>query len=129
MKTSELRIGNWVIYEATTRIITSIGEYDVLHYLANGKNKSDMYASPISQISPIPLTPEILEKVGFEYDGIAYNLRFYTNMDLTLVTYNEDGMHYWLKYYYGPAMPHIRHLHQLQNLYFALTGEELDIKL
>jgi hypothetical protein len=37
----------------------------------------------------------------------------------------NDGIFYLIRYGF---INHIKHVHQLQNLYFALTGEELTIK-
>ena len=37
----------------------------------------------------------------------------------------QDFNGYWLKWYYSPKFNKIKYVHQLQNLYFTLTGEEL----
>lgn len=66
---------------------------------------------------PILLTPMIMLKYGFRkcscggYDG-----------PLHLRRYDNEGV---LRYNYTTT---ILYLHQLQNLYFALTGEELKIE-
>ena len=75
---------------------------------------------PCNQLEPIPLTPEILEKCGFEKLNSG-NRRFNK-----IVLMCESVSNYLLKDI--PLTP-IRYLHQLQNLYFALTGEELEVKL
>lgn len=90
-------------------------------------------------VSGIPLTPEILEKCGFEWDKSnsdqfkdawceGHNSRF----DLWV----KDNVFYMKSRYQEEsinprqhAMPHIKYLHQLQNLYYSLTGEELQISL
>ena len=67
-------------------------------------------------------------------DGFSSSRRLYFNTheyDLSQVTYNEkEGL---LRFSNGhpkgtSLIPHIKYVHQLQNLYFALTGEELTIK-
>lgn len=73
---------------------------------------------------PIPLTPDIMEKCGFR-------LKIFTTFELlhfiVSLSIRPDE---------GPAILEIKdkglitslhYLHQLQNLYFALTGEELEI--
>jgi len=85
-------------------------------------------------LQPIPLTPEILEACGFkkmsdgsnDYLGLAtYNgiekgiLRFY-DLDVKAVAlFVKENMIGTNLYY----------LHQLQNIYYLLTGRELEIKL
>ena len=58
------------------------------------------------QYEPIPLTEECLLRFGFE----SKNPVLFTN---------SDGDSFYLD------DTKIKHVHQLQNLYFALTGEEL----
>jgi hypothetical protein len=79
------------------------------------------------RLMPIPLTPEILEKAGFKFDGdfnsysissviLSKNYCLCSIGDEYLCELNRIGKP-------------IKHIHQLQNLYFALTGEELQIIL
>lgn len=111
MNANELRIGNWVTTfedETPIQITPRKFEVGVCRYGAQDFN-------------PIPLTPEILEKAGFErYAPMMYRLK--------------NGWH-WITvdvnsaYINGKQLILLEHLHQLQNLIFALTGEELEIKL
>ena len=103
---NELRIGNWVAsvmegYHTDTRQVTI----------------DDLKNMTIDDIGigylPIPLTPEILEKVRFA--GTIFPAQ---------LSISDSG-----KYYWGNINVELKYLHQLQNLYFALTGEELEIKL
>jgi hypothetical protein len=79
---------------------------------------------------PIPLTEEWLLKFGFEkkYDTFEFNG---LNVDGCVVHFSFDK---WASEYeiencdYTEVPSDIQHVHQLQNLYFALTGEELTIK-
>ena len=83
---------------------------------------------------PIPLTPELLEKVGFTKSVFNQN-KYYKDIGnilndkvLWINLENKDakirsesaGM---LEFIYP------NHLHQLQNLFWCLTGEELTINL
>ena len=64
-------------------------------------------------IDSISLTEEWLLKFGFENNGIA----FWNGVGLSKLS---DGFYF--------MTTKIEFLHQLQTLYFALTGEELTIK-
>ena len=71
----------------------------------------------------IPLTPSILEKCGFEKDN--ENERFQLDTDLGLCIYGSIELGVAVNMDYKIVGNAVKHLHQLQNLYFALTGEEL----
>lgn len=89
------------------------------------RNGSCMSIDP----EPIPLTEEILLKCGFEKEldnsmvknnvAIFLDKRFKTN--LFLKDNQENKWH--------SINIKIKYLHKLQNLYFALTNEELEINL
>ena len=70
--------------------------------------------------NPIPLTEDILLKCGFERIESKWRLK--------------NGYHWIQVNLYSYFINHIQHglieyLHELQNLYFALTKEELEINL
>ena len=74
---------------------------------------------------PIPLTTEMLMKCLNFKEGL------YTLKDLRgyFVALHLDGNVY-AEYFIGHySVCKVEFLHQLQNLYFALTGQELEIKL
>lgn len=86
----------------------------------------------IGDFEPIPLTPEILEKCGFknlhfEYcDGLRLTpimIEFIPDSTISVrIELHEDGEAFVIdrsKFY----------LHQLQNLFFSLSGEELTVKI
>lgn len=75
---------------------------------------------------PIPLTKEILLKCGFEWleDTLCFADR------LHIIEPSENG-YMFIPFCTNDKDSYIKiiHLHQLQNLYFTLTGEELEINL
>jgi hypothetical protein len=119
MKANELRIGNWVDVNGKFCKVQSISD-DGINYTDETDHYEDQsynYILWCSIFDPIPLTPEILEKAGFEKGLNGY--------------FFKGGVEYNLKRHMleGFGYCEILYLHQLQNLYYALTGEELNIEL
>ena len=106
MKASELRIGNW--------INDGDGDFTVCR-----KTLAHVEKFP-NKFKPIPLTEEWLVKFGFEkikentYSAPVVSFLIYTNQKKYAVSFWQGN--------------ELEHVHQLQNLYFALVGEELTIK-
>lgn len=124
----ELRINNWIELRyprgleldqvkkidasekafTSNRILNSINDID-----------SDL-------AEPIPLTEELLLKCGFDENmvlsTIEGEIRYYGDGDINIG--GEDSCTLGMVY-----IAKCKYLHQLQNLYFALTGEELEINL
>lgn len=127
MKSTELRIGNYVGDENDIAIVESIDKDGCMLQFINDEKKGFRITQPIN---PIPLTEEWLLKFGFEKkidDLFAIKLKYLYNS----VKYYEDEK-IWI--YYNDdnnagcnAIADFKYVHQLQNLYFALTGEELII--
>ena len=116
MDVKELRIGNYLSIGKTQQIQLK----ESLFALLLTKDAS------IEIFLPIPLTEEWLVKFGFRcrFD-IGYNGWYSPNIlgESIRIFELENG---WFKY--SSAHTVIKNLHQLQNLYYALTNEELTIK-
>ena len=79
------------------------------------------YEDKSHKISPIPLSPEILEKCGFVYRNEHRGVGCIMDLgDTASVGILENGFRYLLLW----KAP-LKYLHQLQNIYFAHFGEEL----
>ena len=125
IQAKELRIGNWAY--------SPIMEDNI---------KVDCITGSIN-VEPIPLTEEWLIKFGFELDGEQINGKYYKKQlnyssgftdYLSIGDKGDDKSPIYLfdltsdygKFFVLPY--HYKHVHQLQNLIFALTGEELETK-
>ena len=109
MEANELRIGNYVY---TGGLVVKSYSPDGLHNLMRNIEEGT------DKIKPIPLNQEWLFKFGFEmyeFDNKANQFRFKER----LIVYRDGFL-----YDYGTSVK-LQYVHQLQNLYFALTGEEL----
>ena len=127
MKANELRIGNIFRDKYTRMMIIVIGLTDN-EITFSGEFDGEW------QAEPIPLTEECLLRFGFEKDDKFGNwhldhLEIYKK-DLSIIGIDDKGNIYWYFYaaddYYSWTQK-LDYVHQLQNLYFALTGKELTI--
>lgn len=82
------------------------------------------YHYPGAWFEPIPPSPEILEACGFEFHPSKGRLCYPIDIGIVLAYY--DGTLY--NYESGSIIKCI-YLHQIQNLIFAMTGRELEIKM
>lgn len=128
MKIEELRIGNF--YQ----------QFDLKHEVYDYRQITLFDFEYISGSSmslkevgfePIPLTEEWLVKFGFEFTpggtsgaDMWQGMGFWTKRDVVLR--GSRGIKYPLRLN-GYFNCEFKYVHQLQNLYFALTGEELEL--
>lgn len=115
ISTTQLRIGNWVSFKGLWEVQVSGIRGSVIYIDGNQGVFMD------ENFDPIDLTAEILEACGFEQKAIGYYWKndycvYYTNSGLHQYKIHKEGVYY---------PPIIASLHQLQNLFFALTGQEL----
>ena len=123
MKASELRIGNFGIDRDGRICIVeelSINEEPRIVAISGG-----LTSLPVT---PILLTEEWLLKLGFEINKHEINSYkkeinsfFFCINIISGTCYINDGD----GYEGADILNKCKHVHQLQNLYFALTGEEL----
>ena len=114
MEAKELRIGN-LVRDFSGRETTVEGIRPNI-----GKVETDKMDEDIDLLKPIPLTEEWLLKFGFEkyeFDHKENQYRFKERLLVIRKGFFCD---------YGTSVE-LKHVHQLQNLYHALTGEELKI--
>lgn len=124
MKATQLRIGN-LIYGPSNRVESVIGiESDgtITTFLSLSNNSGLTYKT--TDYGSVPLTEEWLTKFGFEkIENSSYPIFHKDNFYFEIVNHKKLGF-IFPKYWSIKILA----VHQLQNLYFALTGEELTIK-
>ena len=119
---SELRLGNYVNSKREgLSVVSEIRKYDNRVGITPLTFKN--YVFHDSVFHPIPLTPEILEKCGFKKSLNGYCYGMITRDGKNRFSIFADGA---FKLGTQDLSVNIHHLHQIQNLYFALTGEELN---
>lgn len=115
MKAEELRIGNW--------LLGANGEY----FQVYAYGIMDIHCEPIAtkNVQPIYLNDKTLNSCGFEsawMDDLGMSYGLIVSDELTLSINNWTV---WIDEYDTK----IDTVHQLMNLYYALTGTELTIDL
>lgn len=115
----ELRIGNYVLYDSIvippnfiTARPTRLTEFPTKEYFE---------IPEVCPFAPIPLTEEWLVKFGFDKIEWADN-EYYRNGYTVKI---EEG---YTSVWFQTSEIEIKYVHQLQNLIFALTGQELELK-
>ena len=119
MKAKDLRIGNIINTEAGTPIIVSGWE---LYTMSVNENRKET-----NNTKPIPLTEEWVRRLDFEECINGETLLINIDNGLTLL-YKEKGVVHLDNDYFSEDYIKVKYVHQVQNLYFALTSEELTIK-
>lgn len=124
MEVKELRIGN-LITGSGGEIETVVGIVD--NSILTEYNQSSNTWLPYTNFVGIELTPEILEKCGFVKEDMAdMGIQIYMPISITddtCLSWSDGTI--WI----GEHNTKIKYLHQLQNLYFALTSAQLTIKM
>jgi hypothetical protein len=121
MKAEELRIGN-LVKGKEINVYWTVEAIDSNSIFSYGKWRS------LDAFEPIPLTEEWLLKFGFEFGIKLQNFvkgkyQFVQSKNNILFgDFSENGI------FYFNGKIKIHHVNQLQNLYHALTGEELTLK-
>jgi hypothetical protein len=100
--------------------------------IANWVNKdSDDLSLEVKDYEPIPITPELLERCAFEvYTTNSATFYKHPSVRWVLLQVNETLV-YSVPDFQGAYLfqGDVKYLHNLQNLYFALTSEELKLNL
>lgn len=140
MEASELKIGNFV-QRIDDRIKTVIVTVVGIHQLRDRSDEIDTayveQVNPIitvydkvaiDQIQAIPLTEEWLLKFGFEKHYEKWSLIINTSTDSPARLSVQMFANVLVVRLTSKTISNIKYVHQLQNLHFTLTGEELTIK-
>lgn len=123
IKENEIRVGNYYNRTETLRKdIIGIVKFDSSDWYAIGE-----CMDYLESYDPIPLTEEILlkcrVKFGIKLQDFVKGKHQFVEIGILNGLFSEEGI-----FYYG-LQTKLKHLHQLQNLYFALTSEELNVNL
>jgi hypothetical protein len=130
IKASELRLGNHILFKSNGKITTI--SCDFVHF-------EQLHKGDASSFYPVILKPELLQKCGFienkDYPLLPQAREFKQVLPVIgkanneLYGYVKNNGECFVRAMVNNNVASINffHLHQLQNLFFSLTGNELEI--
>ena len=129
------QLGNYVTERSKPGQILTVSEIDLKNlcvidgYVLNEETAKQARILPIEKVSPIPLDAEWYKRCNFYRVDHVHGYSFYTfnrkdkaNRGLVDLDINENSTTTG-----GRTINHIKYLHQLQNVFYALNGIELPI--
>lgn len=138
MEAKELRFGNYVI--GSKNAFSNIYKKELICNIQRIDCDSDLgiklYHSEnpiyildsINNIKPIPLTEEWLIKFGLQHKSFSFDHEC-LHKDINVGYNGDDFINNQMSFLYKKKVWFkIHYVHELQNLYFALTKQELTIK-
>ena len=123
LKPSELRIGNWVMYDPNELIEDPFAE-PIPQYPFRIESGERIDLSVYGGYHPIPITDEILKAVG------AVDRRKNRWKIESFELEEREGLYYpTINIFEYTVSEGMKYLHQLQNMYYCLEGKELEVNL
>lgn len=137
IQANEFRLGNWVMVPGAD-VYCKISAIFKTHFRATCEAGIDRGPSLQTNYNPIPLTPEVFKSCAFiRVAPLGYYLPIRNGKAQIEVAHNNDTSENQYYCYIRELLPDndlallrkdLKFLHELQNLYHALTGQELEIR-
>lgn len=124
MKAGELRIGNWFVGYDNKPFQWDLTHFSMLVLEQNAPEVDELIRGPI------PLTEEMLSEFTMKWgtDPQEPNaLMTFKNGEFEILKFKDED-----NFFYSNGRgfhSYIRYLHQLQNIFLDLTGNELEVRL
>jgi hypothetical protein len=131
IQSTELRLGNYILHKVNNKIAMVKCTFQHFNLLSSGDS---------SAIFPVQLKAKILEQSGF-IENTNYPLLPTAHEYILTIPVNGDNKNEIVAYIKSNnecfacavvngsiASNPVYHLHQLQNLYYSLTGNELKVE-
>lgn len=130
----ELRIGNIVVIDDLVQSVRAIclntdeqSADPSVGYMMEGA--IHYTASNQDGLQGMPITNEVLERSGFQFDSYFKLWQKMKPIEGTGVDMELDRDYTALDFSHHPILKGIKHLHHLQNLYYALKQKELPVNI
>ena len=124
MSCYELRLGNYVLVNKNLLKISGITPTTVSTIDANEQSEQIVLQHNLSDIQPVPLTDDVLKQCGFAYHDYFKIWQLRTTGPKSELDIDRD--YNVIDFMRKPLVSKLTSLHQLQNSYFMMKGEELE---
>lgn len=123
IQANELRIGNWLMMAHEN--VPEMVNIKVMQFIAHANSIGDKHP-----FEPIPLSPDVLKACGFQrlinsndfWEHFVLGNGWYISKS----NHDEDSAGVIKdRFYWSDNYIEIKYLHQIQNLFYSLTGTEL----
>lgn len=113
-----LHIGSHGLVDGKRVCVCGITKRKIGYHHPGGRKDAHLCYARLNEIEPIPITPELLAELGFQYrDNTYWERWFLGSFDIE----RKEGSSY---FDYNSEI-RLEYLHELENLYYMLYGVEL----
>ena len=129
MNVKELRIGNLISHSSGKTLI--VDEIHNVGAMASFLSEKGSVTAGVQFFEPIPITAEWLERLGFSFNRSVAVFDEFQKGNIVYMVWKNGRKDLGLDtnvVSYGNKHIKCQFVHQLQNLYYALCGEELTLK-
>lgn len=125
MKKNELRIGNLVKLNGEIIKVEQITKKKIGYHKEPRENV--MHYAKLCEVEPIDISKDVLRKIKLDFKKNYNDYYFYKDGRLVFECYfcNDYCL---VSFYQFMAIKRIQ-LHELQNMYYIMTNEELEVNL
>ena len=124
----ELRIGNFILYKGSIQKISLISNENGLEgnsFINYEFNEGNNVSCDSEHLQSISITDEVLQKFGFVLHNYLGFWQKITTVSGKRCEMDINKDYSIIDFMRRPVVKNVSTLHQLQNIYFALTGSEL----
>ncbi len=128
---NELRIGNFVLVDQTMQRISMIDKTSSTTTALSGTKREEAKTRTphfLESLQPVPLTDDILQQCKFVYHDYFKFWQLVDGKDGLRSEMDIDRDYNIIDFMRRPLVKKVTSLHQLQNIYFMLKGQELQFQ-
>lgn len=126
---NELRIGNWISSYMAFMDDKEFSHKEIKKVQVDGELMKYLIDNPLATFKGIPLSSDILEKCGFKIYGkncwVLGHIKYFVGQ----LPKGHSGYDTYVQFKFASFGIEVKYLHQMQNIVYVLTGQELKVNL